>query len=178
MSKQWENDMAKEIYRATDDHIKTYTCGYSGNNAFPQPDILITDVSMNHGAELKGPIQSDVCYVDENDIEQLLDCQNSNTAVYLVVKFSRREPIVMRYFEKLTGKQHRNADEYNDMSPAEKFAVLAPNCTNARVTSAGTLALDKPSTDDWPSATEGSEDHVAIMSGIGLVTDDSVAVTE
>lgn len=176
MSKQYENDMAKQIHRATPSHVRAYRCGYSGSNAMPQPDVLVTDVMENHGLEIKGPIQSDTVYVDADDIEQLRECQNSHTAVYLVVKFSRREPVVVRYFEELTAQQHPEADKFNDMSPAEKFAVLAPDAFNPRVTDSGTLALDKPDTDDWPSASAGSSDVDAILSGLGIKTEKSVEV--
>jgi Holliday junction resolvase len=174
MSKQWENDKAKEMHRRTGPEIRVYTCGYSGNNAMPQPDVLVTDVTTNHAMELKGPIQSDRVYIEDEDIEQLLDCENANTAIYLVVKFSRREPLVVRYFDNLTTQQHPEADEYNSLSAVEKFRVLIPSCFNPRVTDSGTLALDKPSTSKWPSASAGSDDADAILSGLGITTDKSV----
>jgi Holliday junction resolvase len=178
MSKQWENDMAKEMYRNTPDYIRVYTCGYSGNNAMPQPDILVTGVDINHAAELKGPIQSDTVYIEEDDFEQLEGVRNGNTVVYLVIKFSHREPLVIRHFEKLSGYQAvEGAEKYNEMSMAEQFAVLAPPCFDARVTDSGTLALDKPDTDDWPSAQAGADDHEAIISGMGISNEKSTEVS-
>lgn len=178
MSSDYENDIAKGVHRATDTEIRCYRCGYSGNNAMPQPDIIITTPTINYVVELKGPIQSEQCYVESDDIEQLLDCQTSYSVAGLAVKFPHREPVVVRYFDKLTGMQHPNADDYNEMSQVEKFATLTPDAYNPRVTDAGTLALDKPSTDDWPSAQAGSDDVDAILSGLGVTTDKSVDATD
>ena len=178
MSSQYENTIAKRIHRQTPSHIRAYRCGYSGNNAMPQPDILVTTPSQNHGVELKGPIQSERVYIDDEDLEQLYECQNAYTSVYLGIKFQRREPLVVRYFEKLTGGQQSvdGADEYNEMDIPDQFATLIPSAFNPRVTDADTLALDKPSTDDWPSATKGSDDVDALLSGMGVVTPDSIEV--
>lgn len=178
MSKQYENDIAKRIHEETHDGIRTYRCGYSGNNAMAQPDILITTPSINHAVELKGPIQSDRCYVEEEDLEQLVECSNGYTTAILSVKFQNREPMVVRYFGDLTNAQKHvdGAAEYEEMSVAEKFAALAPASMNPRVTDGGRLALDKPSLDDWPSARSGSDDEHAILSGIGVPTWQSVEV--
>jgi Holliday junction resolvase len=172
---QYENDMAKEMYRRTGDEVRTYRCGYSGNNAMPQPDVLVTTTYDNYALELKTS-QSDRCYIEEDDIEQLIECQTAYTRVALVVKFPRREPLVVQYFKKLTDDQHPDADEYNALSAAEKFAVLIPDAFDPRVTDSGKLALTKPDTAVWPSASEGSDDPEAILSGLGVPTEKSVQV--
>jgi Holliday junction resolvase len=176
MSHQYENDMAKEMHRATGDDVRTYRCGYSGNNAMPQPDVLVATTYDNYALELKGPIQSDRCYVDEDDIEQLIECQNAYTRAVLVIKFPRREPLVVQFFQKLTDEQHPEADEYNALSAAEKFAVLIPDAFDPRVTDSGKLAVSKPDTAVWPSASAGSADVDAILSGLGVPTEKSVQV--
>lgn len=170
--------MAKEIYRSTDDHVRAYRCGYSGNGALPQPDVLVTDTMQNHALELKGPIASERVYVEADDVDQLVECQTANTAVYLVVKFQRREPMVVRYFDQLSGGQKSldGADEYDALSAAEKLAVLVPDPFDPRVTDGGALALDKPETSSWPSASAGSDDVDAILSGIGIATDKSTEI--
>lgn len=178
MSKQYENDIAKQIHRGTDGHIRAYRCGYSGSNAMPQPDVLVTTGTVNYAMEIKGPIQSGHCYVDEEDLEQLEDCENGYTAAVLVVKFQNREPMVVRYFGDLTNAQSvvKGAKEYEDMSVAERMAALTPNAFDPSVTDSGTLSLTKPDTDDWPSARAGSDDVDAILSGVGVPTDESVEV--
>lgn len=180
MSSDWENEKAIEIVDATDDSIRVHRCGYSGNNAFPQPDLLITAPMQNYGLELKGPIQSEYCYIEEDDIEQLVEYENAHTSVWLVVKFSRREPLVVRYWDELTTSQADAAsvpDDFDEQSPAEKLATLVPDCFDPRVTDSGALALTKPPTDEWPSATKGSSDVDAILSGIGVVTEKSRSVS-
>jgi Holliday junction resolvase len=171
MSKQYENDLAKAIHDATDSNVRAYRCGFSGNNAMPQPDVLITTPDMNHAIEVKGPIASQRLYVDEEDIEQLVECQNDTTYVALVVKFQRRQPVVIRYYESMTN------DGWNDLSAAEKLMKLTPEAFDAYVTTSGSLALNKPSTDDWPSARSGASDEDAVLSGLGVVTDKSIRAT-
>lgn len=171
MSSQWENLKAKEIYRKTGPEIRTYRCGYSGSNAMPQPDVLLTTPTNNYAIEMKGPIATDYCSVEEDDIDQLVECTNSYTTAALVIKFQRREALVVRFFDKASG-----IDEYDDLSPAEKFAALIPQEFDPRVTDSGTLRVTKPDTDEWPSATAGSDDVDAILSGLGIPTDDSVVI--
>lgn len=179
MSSQHENDIAKQVHRSTSNEIKVYTCGYSGNNAFPQPDILVTTPTIHYGVEMKGPIKSDTVYVDEEDLSQLMECRGPSTAVGLYIKFQRREPLVVRHFKELTGSQSDvdELDGYNDASVAEQFKLLIPSAFNPRVTKSGVLACDKPSTDEWSSASAGSDDHQALLSGLGVPTEDSTDVT-
>lgn len=179
MSSQWEHTISNGIEEETGDEYKSYRCGYSGNSKHPQPDVHVAGPMQNYDMELKGPIKRDVCYVEEDDIDQLVECQNAQTAVYLVIKFQRREPLVVRYWEDLTTDQTSVAglpDDYEDLSKAEKFAAVIPGAFDPRVTDSGTLALSKPSTDDWPSAKAGSDDVDAIISGVGIVTESSVEV--
>jgi Holliday junction resolvase len=179
MSHQYEHQQANEMYRATANDVKCYPCGYSGSNAIPQPDILLTHGTENYAIEAKGPIQSDQCRIEQDDIEQLLDCRGPFTEVVLVVKFSRREPLVVRFFEKLRGGQRDVFDgDYDTLTPAKKFAALTPTAFNPHVTDSGALVLDKPSTDRWPSATSGVEDHHAILSGLGVASEKSVSVED
>lgn len=177
MSKQWENEIAKQVHRETSDDIRSYRCGFSGSNAMPQPDILLTDRTMNYGLELKGPIKSERCYVEAEDIEQLVACQNTATNVGLVIKFQRREPMVVRYFNKLSGQMDGIVEgDYNDLSPVEKFRVLCPQTFEPRVTEGGSLAVTKPTTDEWPSSRAGADDIDAILSGLGIETAKSTSV--
>lgn len=172
MSKQWENEKAKEIHRQTGTDVRTYRCGYSGSNAMPQPDVLITTPTNNYAVEMKGPIAGEYCSVDEDDIEQIVECTNSYTTAALVIKFQNRETLVVRFFDKASG-----IEAYDDLTPAEKFAALIPNEFDPRVTDSGTLRVTKPDLDSgWPSAQAGSGDVDAILSGLGIPTGDSVVI--
>jgi Holliday junction resolvase len=173
MSGQYENDLAKRIYRETWSQIRAYRCGYSGSNAMPQPDILVTDPSTCYAVELKGPLSRDHIYVDEDDLAQLTDCQNGYTRVALAVKFQRRELAVINYFESMMGGSSEGFDE---LSLAEKFVALAPDSLNPSTTDSGNLRLEKPSLDDWPSATAGSSDVDALLSGLGVAREASTTI--
>lgn len=163
MSKQYENDRAKEIYRQTPPSVRTYRCGYSGSNAMPQPDVLITTYNGNKALELKGPIQSDRCYVDEDDLQQLVDCENANTEVYLVIKFPHYEPVVVKYYDHIVGEP-----EWNDKPVAEKFAAMFGKEFDARVTDSGSLSVRTPKDTDWTSTASGRDDTTTILDELGL----------
>lgn len=169
MSGQWENEIVKRVYRNTHDEVKCYRCGYSGSNAFPQPDILITNAVGNHGVELKGPIASDQCRVENDDAEQLVACRGPQTNVYLGIKFQNRAPVMVKYYHRVP-----QIDGYSEMTAAEKFAELAHDAFNPHVTDSGTLVLDKPDTDEWESARASPPDYECIARGVGVTafTDD------
>lgn len=163
MSKVYENEIANEIHRNTPTAIRSYRCGYSGSLAIPQPDLLVTAPDMLHAMELKGPIQLDRLYIDAEDIEQLVECENHQTAVYLVVKFQRRAPMVVRYYGDMT-----NADEeWTDMTPTERLAVLVPDAFDPHVTDNDNLRIDKPTLDEWDSG-YGEDDYEQILHGVGI----------
>lgn len=176
MSSDWENDIAKAIWHSNPQYIRSYTAGYSGNNAFPQPDIHIVDNStgMAHDLELKGPIASETVIIEEeDDLEQLLDCRSVHTRVWLVIKFQNRRPFVVPYLE---------TDETEDMdSVAEEFAYIINEMNssfNARVSTSDKtgitrLYVDKPPIDNdgkegWPSARSGEDDHREILRAMGI----------
>jgi Holliday junction resolvase len=167
MSRQWENVIAKEVYRNVDD-VKTYRCGFSGSNAMPQPDVLVTEPTGTcHALELKGPIASDRCYIDSEDIRQLVACQGAATMAHLVVKFNNRKPLVTRYYDDVTG------EDWSGLRPTTKMCKVIPPCFNPRVTDSYLLALDKPSTDGWDSARSSPPDWEVIANGLGIRTDQS-----
>lgn len=170
--KDYENELVNKIDRATGRAINVYPVGYSGSHATTAEDLLVTDAStgMNHAIELKKRA-SEYCYFPEEEIEALVNRQNANTSVYLVVSFSNREVLVVRYFDSVS-----NEPEYNDLSAVEKFQVLIPDAFDPRVTDSGKLAISKPSLDDWPSARGGSDDEDAILSGLGVNTENSVSI--
>lgn len=161
MSKQKENERAKEIHRRTGPEIRAYRCGYSGSNAMPQPDILVTTPTQNHAIELKHR-QGPRAVIDAADLEQLVECQNSYTIAYLVVKFPLYEPVVIRFYPNIMGEP-----EWNEKSTVEKFAALVPKGLDGRVTDGGNLGLtlDK---DGWPSSRSGRDDTDAILDAIGV----------
>lgn len=195
--KDYENEIAKELYRDTGSLVKVYTAGYSGNNAIPQPDIHVFDNgnTMAHDIELK-TAQTDYCAIEEDDLQQLVECRAPNTRVWLHVKFSRRAPLVVP-FVKVTGSHLNHQPEQTRVaglevtgedfdSIAAQFAHIINQSTDeafdARVrTSDGgitRLYLTKPDTDGWPSASASEDDHIEMANQMGLRLKDSSPVDD
>lgn len=177
--KDYENELTTALDRSTDEAVNVYPVGYSGSHAETAEDILIADArtGMNYALEVKNYTTKDYCYFDPEKLEALVARNNGQTVCAIVMKFSRREPLVLRYFDELTEQQVDGATDYNDMSVAEKLAVLAPPVFDPRVTDSGKLALTKPDADDdWPTARGGVDDVDAILSGLGIKTEDSLEV--
>lgn len=171
MSKQYENRIAREIHDHTGSEIRTYRCGYSGNNAMPQPDMLVTMPATNLAIELKGPIQSDTIYIDGEDLEQLIACTNADTVAALVVKFQRRSPVTIRWYGSVVGRE-----DWDDMEMLEKWEALVPEEFDAKVTDGGNLRLRKPDTDQWDSAKASEDDYVVICGDLGVPIDESTVI--
>lgn len=171
MSKQYENDIAKAIFRNTGGEIRAYRCGYSGSNAMPQPDVLVTLPAQNVGMELKGPLKKDVIYVEQDDLEQLIECMNADTVVALVVKFQNRKPLVVRYYDAVVGRE-----EWDDISDLEKWEALVPEAFDPKLTDEGNLRIRKPDTDEWPSARASEDDYMEICGELGIPTTKSTEI--
>jgi Holliday junction resolvase len=188
MSKAWEHTIANAIDDATSDEIRAYRIGFSGSSAKPNPDVLVKTPRDDYEIELKRS-KNNRLYVDGEDLEQLVACENSYTTVWLVVKFNNREPVTIRYYGNMTGwttstevsdqsddESSTGNDDWNEMSIAERFAAITPECFDAHVTDGGNLRLDKPETDEWSSASAGLEDHMAILRDLGVKTENSITI--
>lgn len=162
MGRDYEHTIANALERGTSAHVKAYRCGYSGNSAIAQPDVLVTAPNQLSALELKGPIEVERLYIGSGDLGQLVECINFQTVAYLIVKFQRREPLCIRYFSDV------NDETYEEMSIPERFVACTPECFEPRTTQSDSLVLDKPDTDEWPSARAGRSDVVTILDALGL----------
>ena len=170
MSHAYEHTVANEVYENVTG-VKAYVAGYSGNSRIPQPDVLVTEPTGTcHALELKGPIASDRCYIDSEDIRQLVACQGASTMAHLVVKFNNRKPLVTRYYHEVTG------EDWSGLRPTTKVCKVIPPCFNPRVTDSYLLALDKPSTNEWDSARSSPPDWQVIADGLGIRTEQSTDI--
>jgi len=166
VSHAYEHTVANEVYENVAD-VKAYVAGYSGNSRIPQPDVLVTEPTGTcHALELKN-IASDRCYIDGDDIRQLVACQGAATMAHLVVKFNNRKPLVTRYYDDVTG------EGWSGLTPAAKMCKVIPPCFSPRVTDSGSLALDKPTTDEWDSARSSPPDWQVIAESLGIRTGQS-----
>jgi len=167
MSKGYEHTIANGIHDATDDTVRAYRVGFSGSSNKPNPDVLVTTPRDNHAIEVKRT-SKDRFYVESDDIEQLAACENSYTLPWLVVKFTHREPVTIRYFSEATG-----VDGWTQMSPAERVSKVTPDAFDSSVTDGGNLRLNRPTTDEWASSQSGVTDEVAVLRDIGITNESS-----
>lgn len=168
MSKQWENDLAREIWHADPPYVRAYRAGYSGSGAMPQPDVLVHDNStgMAYAIESKGPIKNDQVAIDDDDADQMEACRSHMTQSWLVVKFRNRAPINIPLLE---------TDGYDDRTPLEQLQFIIQESypfLNARIPGEKYLYIDKPSLDDWESARASEDDYREILRGIGVFKDE------
>lgn len=173
MSKQWENDIAREIWHADPPYVRAYRAGFSGSGAMPQPDVHVFDNStgMAHDMELKGPIAGDTVKIDADDANQLDACRSNMTRAYLVIKFQNRAPIVIPLMDIQGDDEDREPLEQLRFIANEMYPFLAPRIPGEY------LYLDKPDVDNeaedgWPSARSSRDDFREILRGIGIHTVD------
>jgi Holliday junction resolvase len=189
MSKQWEHQVANGIDEATDEETRAFRIGFSGSSAKPNGDVLITTPRECYALEVKRS-KKDRFYIDAEDIDQLVECENSYTSVWLVMKFNNREPVSVRYYGNVTGwttstevsdpsaddESATDDSEWQSLSATERIARLFPDCFDAHVTPDGNLRVDKPDTDVWSSARGGIADELAILRDLGIRNENSIVV--
>ena len=159
--KRYENDVARELTRDTDDDCVAWPAGYSGNIAVPAPDIVGLTDKCGFALELKK--YSDDISIPHSDLAQLLAVQKQYLDVGLLVKFSHREPVLIE-------PEPRSLDAFtveDDIGVIERFmrgadSAFDPHRVDGPSGEDGALRLSKPSTDDWSSATSG-EDAVGVV---------------
>jgi len=154
--KRYENDVARELTRETDDSCVAWPVGYSGNIAVPAPDVIGLTNTRGFALELK-KYRDDIS-VPHSDLMQLLDVQKQYLDVALLIKFSHREPVLIE-------PTPRSLDAFtieDDIGVIERFIrgtpdVFEPRCVDGGADEQGALRLSKPSTDEWPSAQVGDD---------------------
>lgn len=146
-----EHDLAKHICRMTKGRVIPLRSGWSGNQAPPSPDLLIPFDGTLRAIELKTTSQ-DTMRIYEEDIEDIKWWAQMMTEVptypYLAIKFNRWELCVVKL---------RNMSDWEQC--VQNFVEDCP--LNARVTSSGNLAIDKPEggNDYWRSVQVIDSDH-------------------
>lgn len=146
--KQYESDLANELYRNTDWNVQAFPLGYSGNHSSPAGDILVTTMGRAHQVELKKTSSDDHFYIPLEDLGQLYRCHNKYTSVHLGVKFSRRKLMMAT-----SVKYENGVEEWLEDLVDKRI----PDCFDPTITEKS-LRLTKPSTDEWDSAREAQSD--------------------
>jgi len=151
---QFENDIAAEIWRSTNDHT-VVRAGYSGNSVMPLPDIFIRSKDWDTALEIKKSSKKgrEEIGVDKEDVRQVWKFSSRNCADTNAVfgfKFSSREPILVslpytssddldKVFERL-GNQFEKKEHISYREPNEDKYVV-----------------EKPDLDSWNSARSGED---------------------
>lgn len=165
--RRYEHDVSNDIYELTDGEVFAWPAGYSGNNAVPSPDVITLAEGRGGGWELKKTAQ-ETFGIDESELQQLLVLQRNYFDVGLVVKFTNREPLVVKpQFPSLT------AFGLDDVDPIENFIKAIPDCFEPRRAEGGkeeSLRLSKPSLDNWESAQCGlsAPEKIANSHGVSV----------
>lgn len=143
----FENRLTRELANRTNDAVGVYPCGYSGNAGFPLPDLLLMNEFKNYAIEVK-TTSRDTFTVQNDDIDQMIKCISNTTTAWFAIRFNNRELLVTRL-----GKQQLLEDDAWTLR--ERMVKYTPSCFNPRLGRTDTFIVDKPSTDEWPSAQSG-----------------------
>lgn len=172
------------MYRGTDSLIYPIRVGYSGSNAIPASDVAVFDHSSGilHLNEMKGPLKTDTCAIQEEELEDLDTAKGPNGRAWITVKFQNRCPITVPLLEHMgeefdsVGERvvytmekmdlgHTNPRVFGPQSRSNNQTESPDSGGNGSKT---TLYIDKPSLDDWPSAQASDEDYEEILKGMGI----------
>lgn len=133
--RRFEHDVCREIHD-TDCGLSAWPIGWSGNNSWPSPDIMVTDGVFIGGIELKVTGQEYVS-IAMDELQQLHELRPVMRP-YICVSFNYREPMlaaVPRDWKRVT--------------------AAVPDAFDPRITDDAVLRFSRPSTDEWASAQEG-----------------------
>lgn len=156
--KQYEVDLANEIYERTKGELVPIPVGFSGNHDIPSPDIMIFDGTKFHAFELKRTTKDrfSVMYDDEDgadDISQLLEFAKKHPGIvvpHVGVRFTQRQLILCQLW-----------GESNEERMLDSATMTCP--TEVKITRADNLSFTKPPTrtqdpdNGWKSARAGDD---------------------
>ena len=168
--RQYEKRIANDVYENTPPAVNVYPCGFSGNGAIPQPDILISAQTGNFAIEMKKS-SKDRFYIDGEDLLQLVECENKNTEAVIMMKFSHREPVLFSPFKPIDhgdGTKSMLPTDPTEQDLAKHAVANCPQQFEAHATNAGSLRLSKPSTIDWSSSQAGLSDDGCVIRSLRL----------
>lgn len=154
-----EHTVSKAIHTHTDADCRSYPVGYSGNHAYPAPDILVSTPRRNYAIEMK-KTSKDRFTILNDDIEQLLACVNTNTDAYITVNFNNRALMCAKLADQTVIDSGTDPREYCTQ-------MMTPPCFNPRIGPSGSYIVDKPSCDEWSSQQAGMAPWNALLTALG-----------
>lgn len=153
----FDNEMCNVIDEATTGDVFAHSMRGSGNTLTSQPDVKVITPVVDHAIEGKrytwDPGQRRQV-MDPEDVEQLGQCANKYTQLWLALKFTRRELIVL--------------GPLNPYDVGESIVELAPDCIEASYTDSGYVRATKPETGEWPSQQAGRDDRDVLLDALDL----------
>jgi len=164
--KQRESEIVNEINNRTNESVRAYPCGDSGNHATASPDILITVEEVYGRAEVNAiewkrtsVSTGEYAYKDPG-LDQLNVCRNDYTKSALVIEFTNREiaycPIV---------------NKVDDVHVVD--AIRLPPEFEPHATDGGQLRVTKPDTTQWPSKQAGRDAAKVLADECGFEVGDT-----
>ena len=155
---RFEHDVKNEINDATTNDVRAWRPGWSGNGKGDSCDVLITTPTQCYAIELKKTGVKKGFAIEDDDVQQLYDCQNSYIDGWFGVKFNHRELCLFKlpYIHSEDTMMGAVANEV----PVE----LNPRIGHT----SNSLLIDKPDLDSWESASAGRQDVEMIINTLGL----------
>jgi Holliday junction resolvase len=166
--KSFENELVNDINRDDTSLASAWPLGYSGSHATVDADILLTTARSNYAVEAK-TASTEYSRVDNDQLERLVATENPYTSAVLFVKFSNRRPVTVQHYGKI--EHEDRPDDWDEYTAADRFAFFVPEVFDPRVTDSGTLALTRPSLDDWPSSRASAPSYACLLGDCGLAND-------
>lgn len=162
--KEYEHDLAKQVFEASDGKIIPIRCGMSGNQALPSADLMIPFGGALVAMELKTTKRDSSIIIEPEDIEQIgyWTLRMSEVPVYprLGIKFKGQSSRLL-----YTTRLSRVSD------PQKCFEREVEKCPfDAKVTRSGNLSFRKPDTDEWYS-TQAGDGPSGLRDGYRLLED-------
>lgn len=162
--KQYELDLCTAVYETSGGDLIPEPVGYSGNHGLPAPDIHIDDGGKIHAIELKRTSKDRISIFHDrddqqkDDLHQLITYCNQHPRLvvpYVGVRFDNRKLVLFNLWLKAP---------IRDMVVRSGENIAPVDCVN--YTHSGNLSVQKPSLDEWDSAT-ASDDAVEVLETIG-----------
>lgn len=159
----FENDVAREVTRATADGV--FAWPLKDRVAVDATDVLVLWEGGVVALECKNTGQ-ETYSLGEAELRQLLRLSQNFVTTGVIINWSHREPML---FEP-------SFDDYRSLKGVDvvgNFKQGAPEEASPRINDGGqerTVALSRPSTDVWPSASSGRSAETVVIDRYGLAT--------
>lgn len=171
--RNYEHDLAAELYNVTPREVWLSTIGFSGNSRIGSADIVVTldpkltvrgepyqyqiEAKKRSGESGNRVTVASGGKTDETgfeEIERFVEGTPTWATPVLAIKFDRRELSVLNAAQLLRDVEH------------DRPVAQRPH--EARFTEGGSLSMVKPTLDEWTSASAGRPDGVVLADELNI----------